>query len=154
MNCYEILPGRLWQTGVVGEMVAPQVDLIIDTAGHVDPFQLELQGVSPPIYVRIPYADAPLKMDDEAFFFRLKSVAALGARLLLAEHRVLCHCTGGVNRSSLMTGLILLSITKYQTAVLEGWTPGVSIVEFIRSRRPGALSNPSFVEYLQKESHN
>jgi hypothetical protein len=56
-----------------------------------------------------------------------------------AGMRVLVHCQGGVNRSSLVNGQVLR---------LRGMK-GRAIVNHIRSRRPGALTNTDFVKYLE-----
>lgn len=56
-----------------------------------------------------------------------------------AEMRVLSHCGGGVNRASLMNGCILY---------LRGYR-GPDIVKYIRSKRPGALTNSIFRAYLE-----
>jgi hypothetical protein len=53
--------------------------------------------------------------------------------------KVLVHCLGGVNRSSLVNGRVLN---------LRGWK-GRAIVTKLRSRRPGALTNYQFKEYLE-----
>jgi len=52
--------------------------------------------------------------------------------------KVLVHCEQGINRASLLNGVIL-------------WMKGMrgqEIVNYIRSRRPGALFNQNFVNYL------
>jgi len=51
---------------------------------------------------------------------------------------VLTHCNMGFNRSGLVAGLILTSLGM----------PGVVAVSRIRARRPGALYNDRFAQYL------
>jgi protein-tyrosine phosphatase len=65
-------------------------------------------------------------------------VATLAASLIRAGHRVLTHCKLGFNRSGLVAGLIL---------TLLGMT-GNAAVSRIRERRPGALYNDRFAQYL------
>lgn len=54
--------------------------------------------------------------------------------------KILIHCQAGINRSSLVTGCVLY---------LRGYR-GVNIVNRIRSRRPGALTNDTFRRYLER----
>jgi len=54
------------------------------------------------------------------------------------DMKVLVHCMGGVNRSSLVNGCVLY---------LMGFS-GEEIVKKIRDRRPGALSNKVFEKFL------
>jgi hypothetical protein len=55
-------------------------------------------------------------------------------------NRVLTHCQGGCNRSSLVNGCVLY---------LRGYR-GRAIVKKIREGRPGALTNTAFTEYLER----
>ncbi|HEX9501132.1 MAG TPA: hypothetical protein VGA10_05710 [Thermoanaerobaculia bacterium] len=69
---------------------------------------------------------------------RLDAVATLGAQLIRSGHRVLSHCGMGFNRSALIAGVILNKLG----------VPGKEIVTRIRERRPGALFNDVFANYL------
>lgn len=85
------------------------------------------------LYVYFPFNDSQLPN-----LARLHALGRLGAELIKAGHRVLSHCGLGFNRSALVAGVILKHLG----------TPGPSAVEQIRVRRPGALYNPIFAEYL------
>ena len=69
-------------------------------------------------------------------------VAALGddlaAELIRQRRKVLSHCGLGLNRSALMAGVILNELGM----------PGSVAVERLRERRPGALFNDQFAQYL------
>ena len=65
-------------------------------------------------------------------------MARLGATLVEAGHRVLSHCGMGFNRSALVAGLILSYMG----------VPGEETVKLLRQKRPGALFNQTFAEYL------
>jgi len=69
----------------------------------------------------------------------LKIVASFGSDLAYKKKmKVLVHCEQGINRASLINGVIL-------------WMKGMNgeeIVNYIRSKRPGALFNQNFVNYL------
>ena len=53
-------------------------------------------------------------------------------------HKVLSHCGMGFNRSALVAGLILNYLGM----------PGEETVAHLRQKRPGALFNLTFAEYL------
>ncbi len=87
------------------------------------------------IYVYFPFSDAELPD-----LSKLHAVARFGAELVKSGHKVLSHCGLGFNRSALMAGLILL----------YGGMPGGGIVEHLRQRRPGALYNEAYADYLRR----
>lgn len=70
---------------------------------------------------------------------KLHGIAKLGASLIRSEQRVLSHCGLGFNRSALVAGVILNELGM----------AGPDIVTRLRARRPGALFNEHFAEYLQ-----
>ena len=69
---------------------------------------------------------------------RLHAVARLAAELVRRGDRVLAHCGVGLNRSALMCALILRYLGM----------DGAAAVERCRERRPGALYNDIFAQYL------
>jgi protein-tyrosine phosphatase len=62
-------------------------------------------------------------------------------RLIRDGHRVLVHCHRGKSRSGLFNALVAMKMLQID---------GKAAVEVIRERRPGALGNQVFVEYLQR----
>ena len=107
------------------------IDAVIDLEGGVDagvPTSCNKQ-----LYVYFPIFD-----DDLPDPVRLQAVVTLGSNLVRSGHRVLSHCGMGFNRSALVAGLILHELGM----------PGPAVVERIRERRPGALFNERFAEYL------
>jgi len=107
------------------------IDIVIDLEGGLD----ECIPTAPEecLYVYFPIYDENLPA-----LTRLEGVAMLGAHLIRSGHRVLCHCGMGFNRSALVAGLILHKLGMR----------GPEIVERIRQRRPGALFNEVFAQYL------
>lgn len=107
------------------------IEIIIDLEGDLD------QGVSTRpghllyIYHHIYDEDLP----DLA---RMQALAMLGAHLIRSGQKVLAHCGMGFNRSALLAGLILTELG----------VDGRTAVERLRARRPGALFNERFAEYL------
>jgi dual specificity protein phosphatase-like protein len=109
------------------------IDVVIDLDGGLDaciPTQTNRC-----LYVYFPFDD-----DDETLpnLTKLHAVALLGASMIREGHRVLTHCNMGFNRSGLVAGLILTSLGM----------PGAAAVSRIRERRPGALYNDCFADYL------
>jgi protein-tyrosine phosphatase len=85
------------------------------------------------LYVYFPIYDEELP-DLE----KLHAIARLGAALIGTGHRVLSHCGMGLNRSALMAGLILTYLGMQ----------GADALDLLRQKRPGALYNENFANYL------
>ena len=104
-------------------------DVVIDLEGGFD-------NIPKPdlIYLYFHFYDAPWLPNLK----RLKIVSSLGFSLWRDGAEVLVHCAQGMNRSSLVNGIILN---------LHGY-PGKEAVEIITTARPGALLNPIFRFYL------
>lgn len=86
-------------------------------------------------YLYWPIHDGALPADMD----KLWQVARQVQDFTLKGYRVLVHCQGGCNRSSLVNGCVLY---------LRGYR-GKDIVTKIRKGRPGALTNWVFREYLE-----
>ena len=108
------------------------VDTIIDLDGDID------EGVptcpNKCLYIYFPILDEDLPNLD-----KLHAIGDLGARIVIAGHSVLSHCGLGFNRSALVAGVILHKLGM----------PGPDVVRRLRARRPGALFNDCFADYLQ-----
>jgi len=108
------------------------IDTIIDLEGGLDsgiPTRPEAF-----LYIYFPIFDEQLPN-----MAKLRGVARLGAELIADGHRVLSHCGLGFNRSALVAGLILTELGM----------PGCEAVARVRERRPGALFNYRFAEFLE-----
>ena len=121
---------NLYQSSMIDNMErAKMFDVCIDLAGGIDPDASDFK-----IYLKWTIEDAGLPDSDI-----LKIVASFGYDLAYTKKmKVLVHCEQGINRASLLNGVIL-------------WRKGMSgqeIVNYIRSKRPGALFNMNFVNYL------
>ncbi|HEX8342796.1 MAG TPA: hypothetical protein VF624_17970 [Tepidisphaeraceae bacterium] len=107
------------------------INTVIDLEGDVD------HGVPTTpdkgLYVYLPIHDGEMPDLD-----RLHAVASMAATLVKRGDRVLCHCGLGLNRSALMSGLILRYL---------GMEPA-TVVQRLQSRRSGALYNTIFRDYL------
>lgn len=110
---------------------AAGIQTVIDLEGDVD------HGVSTRpghmLYIYHPIFDEHLP-DLPPFH----AVARMAADLVRQRRKVLSHCGLGLNRSALMAGLILTELGM----------PGRAAVERLRERRPGALFNDNFAQYL------
>jgi len=121
---------NLYQSSMIDDIErAKMFDACIDLEGGIDPNSSDFK-----IYLNWTIEDAGLPDIDI-----LKLVASFGYGLAYKKKmKVLVHCEQGINRASLINGVIL-------------WMKGMSgeeIVNYIRSKRPGALFNQNFVNYL------
>jgi protein-tyrosine phosphatase len=121
---------NLYQSSMINDVERVKMfDVCIDLAGGIDPDASDFK-----IYLKWTIEDAGLP-DLEV----LMTVASFGYDLAYKKKmNVLVHCERGINRASLLNGVIL-------------WMKGMSgqeIVDYIRSKRPGALFNQNFVSYL------
>jgi hypothetical protein len=126
--------GKLFISPAIREW-APVADLGIDTVIDMDAGLDDCIPTTPEgcLYVYFPIYDEELPT-----MSRLDAVGTLGAQLIRSGHRVLSHCGMGFNRSALVAGVILNKLG----------VPGTEIVTRIRERRPGALFNEVFANYL------
>lgn len=107
------------------------IDTVIDLEGDID------HGVPTTanqfLYIYLPIMDGEMPDLD-----RLHGVAKMCAELIKRGDRVLSHCGMGLNRSALMAALILM----------YGGMSNTEAVERCQTRRPGALYNTIFRNYL------
>jgi protein-tyrosine phosphatase len=87
----------------------------------------------------ILYLYFPIFDEELPDLVKLHGVARLAASLVQQGHKVLSHCGMGFNRSALMAGLVLMYLGM----------EGPEAVVHLRKKRPGALFNEVFAEYLQ-----
>jgi len=137
MELYQIDDeGRLFVSAAITAWSALEphlVDVVIDLEGGLDlciPTQ-----TNQCLYVYFPFEDDDQTLPD---LNKLRAVARLGASLVRGGHTVLSHCTSGFNRSALVAGLILTELG----------ASGAEALARIRTRRPGALYNEAFANYL------
>lgn len=131
MEVWKIREG-LYQSSKIDDVElfeSHKFDVVIDLEGGFD-------NIPKPdlIYLYFHFYDAPWLPNLK----RLQAVSSLGFSLWRAGGKVLGHCSKGINRSSLLNGVILN---------LLGF-PGKEAVDIITTARPGALSNPIFRLYL------
>lgn len=113
------------------EVERREIDTVIDLEGGLD------VGV-PTEPEQILYAYFHFYDEELPSLSKLDGLANLGASLIRSGHRVLVHCGMGFNRSALVAGLILNKLGM----------PGSKTVQQLRARRPGALFNETFANYL------
>lgn len=118
------------------EVVPYEIDVVIDVDGGLDAWIPTHSNHC--LYIYFPFDD-----DDQILpsASKLRAIAQLAASLIQDGHRVLAHCGMGYNRSGLVAGLILKALG----------VPGAAAVTRIRERRPGALFNDRFADYLALE---
>jgi protein-tyrosine phosphatase len=108
-----------------------QISAVFDMDGDLD------IGV-PTVPNHMLYVYFPIYDEELPDLEKLHALARLGAALIGTGHRVLSHCGMGLNRSALMAGLILTYLGM----------PGAEAVDLLRQKRPGALYNENFADYL------
>lgn len=126
--------GRLFLSGSIDDWQPVHdrgISVVIDLEGDVD------HGV-PTAADQFLYVYLPIHDGDLPNLERLHAVANLGAALVASGHRVLSHCGMGLNRSALVAALILM----------RGGMSSARAVAQLRERRPGALFNEAFANWL------
>jgi protein-tyrosine phosphatase len=126
--------GRLFLSAAITDwkpILDRGIDTVIDLEGGVD------HGV-PELFDKFLYIYLPIHDGEMPDLDRLHAVAKLGAELVRRGDRVLAHCGLGLNRSALMIALILRYLGM----------DAPQVVDRCRERRPGALYNTIFAEYL------
>lgn len=108
-----------------------EITVVVDLEGEID------HGI-PTIPNHILYLYFPIYDEDLPDLTKFHAVARMAASLVASGHKVLSHCGMGFNRSALLAGLILVYLGM----------EGRQTVELLRSRRPGALFNEVFADYL------
>ena len=108
------------------------ITTVIDLEGEID------AGI-PTMPNHVLYLYFPIYDEELPDLAKLHGVARLGASLVAGGHKVLSHCGMGFNRSALVAGLILRYLGM----------SGPEVVSHLRQKRPGALFNQVFAEYLQ-----
>jgi Dual specificity phosphatase, catalytic domain len=109
------------------------IDVVIDLEGDID--SCIPTTTNKCLYLYFPIEDDDLELPCMA---KLRAIARLGATLVAEGHRVLSHCGMGYNRSALVAGMILVELG----------VPGPTAVEQLRARRPGALFNDRFADFI------
>jgi protein-tyrosine phosphatase len=126
-----------------GLFLSPRIDEWAPLAEHgisvVFDLDGDLDGCIPSTPNSVLYVYFPIFDEELPDLAKLQGLAKLGAHLVESGHKVLSHCGLGFNRSALLAGLILVEL---------GFS-GPEAVERLRSRRPGALFNTVFADYLQ-----
>ncbi len=107
-----------------------RINVVIDLENVLDPNVPESI-----IYIYWAIEDGPLPDTNI-----LWGIAGFGAQMVKNGYKVLSHCVGGFNRSSLMNACIIKTLNPELS--------GTKIIELIRKARPGALSNPTFFDFL------
>jgi protein-tyrosine phosphatase len=128
MDCNEIIPNLYMGAQPSNQNDTALFDAIVNLSGGF------VAGDKPTLLWIID--DGPLP--DLSILY---GVGKLISFWVLAGRKVLVHCGAGINRSGLVTGVALLSL---------GYD-GSGAVTQIQSKRPGALQNRVFKDYLNSK---
>lgn len=108
------------------------ITVVVDLEADVDAGIPQSDGTL--LYLYYPFEDE--SVPDPTM---IQPLAAFIAQLYRGGHRVLVHCSMGLNRSPLVAGCVLHQL---------GWN-GCDVVARLRSCRPGALFNEHYSGYLE-----
>jgi protein-tyrosine phosphatase len=126
--------GRLFLSPKIDDwepLAAHDISVVFDLDGDLD-------TCIPTTPNRVLYVYFPIFDEELPDLPKLHALARLGADVIASGHKVLSHCGMGFNRSALLAGLILTHL---------GFS-GQEAVTLLRAKRPGALFNTVFADYL------
>lgn len=126
--------GRLYLSPRIedwGPLAEHGISVVFDLEGDID-------SCIPTTPNQVLYIYFPIFDEELPDLPKLHGLARLGAHLVESGETVLSHCGMGFNRSALLAGLILVHLGM----------SGEEAVAHLRRRRPGALFNPVFADYL------
>jgi protein-tyrosine phosphatase len=126
--------GRLFLSPKIDDwepLEAHDISVVFDLDGDLD-------SCIPTTPNRVLYVYFPIFDEELPDLPKLHALARLGADVIASGHKVLSHCGMGFNRSALLAGLILTHL---------GFS-GREAVTLLRAKRPGALFNTVFADYL------
>lgn len=128
--------GRLFVSSRIDDWAAidaHDITVVVDLEGAIDEGIPSADGTR--MYLYFPFEDEAVP--DPAM---VTSLAAFLAELYRGGHRVLVHCSMGLNRSPLVAGAVMHRL---------GWK-STDAIERLRERRPGALFNEHYSRYLER----
>lgn len=139
MDLYEIVEGRLYQSGALDgvdwqTIHDHKIDVVVDLHGTLDPgVPTEPNSI---LYVFWPIEDHPELPDVRM----LDVLTDMAVREILDGHKVLTHCHKGKSRSGMFNAIVAMKLLGID---------GRQAVDLVRKGRPEALGNASFVAYLE-----
>jgi protein-tyrosine phosphatase len=141
MEIFEILPSQLYQSGAPEGDADWQpiherhIDVVVDLYGTLDPGVPTIPNSI--LYIFWPIEDSPKLPDMNS----MDALTDFVVRLIRNGHTALVHCHRGKSRSGLFNALVAMKMLRID---------GKAAVDLIRQRRPGALGNQVFAEYLER----
>ncbi len=138
MSATEIIPG-LFMGGQMLPFLDRTYDAVVDLRILEDmalPLNAKTMDQNGPLLVWAPLIDK----DELPPEWKLNSIVQFIGWVLYSTKTVLVHCTEGHNRSGLLVGLYLV---KSKTMAAR------DAIALIRQKRPGALSNQTFVSAIE-----
>ncbi len=109
-----------------------RIQLVIDLEGALDCGVLTIPNNL--IYTYFPFEDS--RLPD---LVKLQALGRLAAEMIRNERAVLIHCAMGLNRSPLMAGVAMTYLG----------LSGAEAVRILQEKRPGALYNPVYADFLR-----
>jgi protein-tyrosine phosphatase len=139
LDATEVAPklyqGSLPQTGF--DVRDCGFDVLVLAAEEWQPHPNAYPGVE---VIHVPLVDAGKPLSESAWYHAVETGKRV-ARRLRQDKRVLTTCYAGLNRSGIVNVLAMYDMTG---------APGKKLVDVVQRMRPGALSNPHFVEVARR----
>jgi len=126
---------RLFVSSIIDDwsaIEAHDISVVVDLESSIDAGVPSGDGTR--LYLYYPFEDA-----DVPDATMVQPLSTFLAQLYRGGHRLLVHCSMGLNRSPLVAGAVLHQL---------GWD-GPDVVRRLRERRPGALFNEHYCAYLE-----
>jgi protein-tyrosine phosphatase len=133
----EIIPNRLWQGPWPDDLdlVVEELDLDLVVNLEFTPHGASRQS-------NLSFDTIWFPMHDDSNLPELRELHKICGHIterIKRGGRVLVHCAAGLNRSGLVTALVVRQYYEIK---------GSKAVDLVRSKRPWALCNPTFAKYL------
>ena len=138
------LPGSIWQSGyreIPHDLASAHIHVVIYSASECPPLDHH-SGAKLSYY---PNDDAMFPEKSKFFIALLENARAAVPEVVRAVcegKNVLVTCSQGINRSSLVTGLAIKQLAPKMDSQ--------DIVDLIKAKRKGALSNGNFIQMILK----
>lgn len=149
MKMHTILSDRLYQRGQMNKTAYAvkltafheyDISMVMCLTRKYDPDLVSMHNEQMLFYVYKPLSDGKLSADSIP---TLKRLVQIGCNEIRSGGRVLTHCAAGINRSGLVSALIVRELLGCN---------GTDAVDIVRAGRPRALSNEHFVLFLESLS--
>lgn len=139
---YSLVYPRIYMGGAVvdADGIFEAFDVVVLSASEWQPEVIPPDRTKDVLRINMHDVDSHLALGPEVRS-KLGSLVSTLEKLYREEKRILITCMAGMNRSGLVTALLMMRAL--------GHTPKTAISLIRDARGPSALSNPTFVRYIE-----